>query len=221
MKEVRQIKDLVGQQFGFLTVLDSVDRRTNEGRRVWKCQCVCGNIVEKDTKALTTGDVRSCGCKRKELHNASEKVVKHGMSDTRIHKIWTSMRNRCTNKSNPAYKDYGARGISVCEDWESFEVFYQWAVATGYNDSLTIDRIDVNGNYCPENCRWATRQMQANNKRTSRRVQYNGEVHTVSEWARIKNISKTLIKSRLDAGWTVDEALNIPAVPGGAIRHGT
>ena len=210
---------MIGLKFGYLDVIDSSDKRTNEGGRLWICKCVCGNIVEKDTKALTTGGVRSCGCMRANLHNESDKVVKHGMSDTRIHKIWTSMRNRCSNSNNPAYKDYGGRGISVCNEWNDFKTFYEWAISTGYDDTLTIDRIDVNGNYCPENCRWATWLQQSNNKRVSRYIEFNGVTHTISEWSRITGINKTLIRERLNANWPVSDALTIMPAPGGAVRH--
>ncbi len=186
---------------------------------MWTCKCVCGKIVSKDTKSLVEGSTKSCGCKKIELRNQSGKYMKHGMYETRLYRIWASMRNRCTNSTNPAYKDYGGRGITVCNEWNEFTVFMDWALNNGYSDDLTIDRIDVNGNYEPDNCRWATFSVQANNKRTSRYIEYRGEKHTVSEWARITGFNKTVIAERLNRGWTEEEALTIAPIPGGAIRH--
>lgn len=212
-------KDLTGRQFGFLTVLETSNNRSNEGRKVWKCLCECGNVVEKDTKALLTGGVRSCGCKRAELHNQSDKCVKHGMYNTRLYRTWSAMRNRCSNSANHAYRYYGGRGITVCSEWEEFESFMEWAMENGYQENLTIDRINVDGNYEPDNCRWATLEIQANNKRTSKYIEFQGEKHTVSEWSRITGFSKELIAQRLKRGWTEEETLTIPPIPGGAIRH--
>lgn len=212
-------KDLTGQKFGYLTVIKASESKSAEGRRMWVCECCCGNLVERDTKALTSHKTRSCGCKRATLHNLSDKCVKHGESGTRLYGIWTAMRSRCNSPTSDAYRNYGGRGISVCKEWENYESFAEWAIHNGYRDDLTIDRIDVNGNYEPSNCRWATNETQANNKRTSRYVENDGEVHTISEWARITGLNKTLIAQRLNRGWSPSEALTIPAVPGGAVRH--
>ena len=115
----------------------------------------------------------------------------------RIYEIWANMKYRCNNKNCVNFKNYGGRGIRVCEEWNAFENFYKWAIDNEYSDNLTLDRIDVNGNYEPENCRWATWEEQANNRRRNSRITYNGETHTISEWARIKNLSPRLICERL------------------------
>lgn len=118
------------------------------------------------------------------------------------------MKSRCTNTTIKAYKDYGGRGIKVCDEWlNSFEAFYDWAMKNGYADHLSIDRIDVNGNYCPENCRWATRKTQQMNKTNNLLIDFNGEKHTLAEWSEITGINRATIKSRLNAGWTIEKAL--------------
>lgn len=211
-------EDLTGNVYGYLTVLRESSKRDSERRRLWECECECGNIVLKSTKSLKDGECKSCGCKTTELRIASGNVIKHNMSGTRLYRIWAEMKNRCSDSDTPAYKDYGGRGISVCSEWQEFEPFMKWASDSGYSDSLTIDRIDVNGNYCPSNCRWVNRIVQANNKRTSRYVEYRNEKHTISEWSKLMGINKATIRCRINAGWSVEEALFLPPKPGGAKR---
>ena len=132
---------------------------------------------------------------------------------TRLYRIWHNMKSRCTNVNKPDYKYYGAKGIKICEEWEDYLTFKQWAINNGYADNLTIDRIDSNGNYCPENCRWITIQKQQTNKQSNRILVFNNEAHTISEWAQILNISRGLIKDRIRAGWSVERALTEPVNP--------
>lgn len=136
---------------------------------------------------------------------------KHGLCHTRLYSIYTSMKSRCYYKRNKEYKNYGARGIVICEEWlNSFEAFYSWAMNNGYKDNLTIDRINVNGNYEPNNCRWVTMKIQNNNRRNNHYITYNNETHTVAEWASIKNISSDTIFKRLRNNWSIEKALNTP-----------
>ena len=138
--------------------------------------------------------------------------TKHGCADKeRLYVIWLRMRQRCNNPTDQKYSDYGGRGISVCREWnEDYGAFKAWALANGYDDSLTIDREDNDGNYCPENCRWATRRQQANNRRTNHHLTLNGETKTLSEWEDATGINSLTILRRVRQGWSVTDALTTP-----------
>lgn len=130
------------------------------------------------------------------------------------------MKSRCTDSNSVVYPDYGGRGITVCDEWmQSYESFRDWAINNGYQENLTLDRIDVNGNYCPDNCRWVSMKVQSNNKRNNRTIVYLGESHTISEWSDITGINKGTLRYRLDAGWTAEKALTTKPISGG--RYGT
>ena len=166
--------DLTGQVFGLLTVIDRVDKNKNinDENVYWNCLCECGNKTRVSGMSLKRGTSQSCGCYAKKLRTI------HGMSDTRINRIWRHMINRCTNKNNDGYHNYGGRKINpitVCDEWRySFIAFYNWAMANGYADNLSIDRIDNDKGYCPENCRWTTKAIQNRNKRPESNTGING-----------------------------------------------
>lgn len=190
--------DLTGQRFGRLVVIGRVENST-DGRARWTCACDCGNKCVVVGTKLRSGEKKSCGCLMREWQHTSHSS--HGMSDSRLYSIWRSMRNRCKNPGDRHYKDYGGRGIKVCNEWESsFTAFLTWAVQAGYQDGLTIDRIDVNGDYSPQNCQWATRLEQSRNKRNSRLLELCGETKTLSEWAEITGVSLNLISGRYTRG---------------------
>jgi len=157
--------DISGQQFGRLTVRERAVNNKH-GKSRWRCTCSCGNETVVDGNSLRQGNTQSCGCLQKERTTAYKQ--KHGKSHLRIYSIWTSMRSRCSNQHHKDWQHYGGRGICVCPEWNcNFMSFYHWATVNGYSDNLTIDRIDVNGNYTPDNCRFVTQIQQQTNRRNN------------------------------------------------------
>lgn len=168
-------EDLRGQKFNKLTPVKYL------GNRKWECVCDCGKVVTVFTNNLKRGNTKSCGCLNKEL--ASQRMTKHGKCNSRTYYIYNNMKERCYTKSNSCYKDYGGRGIVVCNDWKNdFMNFYKWAMSHGYDDSLTLDRIDVDGNYEPSNCRWVTFTDQQRNKRNNIQITYKGKTQPLKIW---------------------------------------
>lgn len=192
--------DLAGQRFGRLTVVKFVGHDKNR-HRCWECLCDCGKIINVDTSRLRSGNTKSCGCLVTDTP-----ITRY----PRIYNSWKSMLNRCNYPSHIRYKDYGGRGITICEEWLKFEAFLDWALKSGYKDGLTIDRIDVNGNYCPENCRWVTMKVQSNNRRSNHLLEYKGQTKTIGEWATCLNIRPGTIYQRLKLGWSIEKTLETP-----------
>ena len=157
---------------------------------------------------MTNGHTKSCGCLHSEKSRAAS--ITHGETNSRLYHTWCGIKARCLNPNNPKYKNYGGRGITVCGDWEqSYESFRDWSLNNGYAENLSIDRIEVNGNYEPSNCRWVDNFIQANNRTDNFVIEYNGEIHTVHEWAVIAGISAINIRNRIkNLGWTAEKALN-------------
>ena len=189
--------DLTGQRFGRLKVLEFVpnDRR----KAYWKCQCDCGNITTIIGRDLRRGHTLSCGCF--QIEQAVKCNTKHNSKHTRIYSIWCGMKQRCLNSNNESYKDYGGRGITICEEWlNDFKVFYDWALQNGYTDELTIDRIDVNGNYEPNNCRWTDMKTQQRNKSSNVFVEYQGRKITIAEAASELGIKRNVLYARYSKG---------------------
>lgn len=199
---------LAGKRFGKLLVLEEV--QTEKRGSYWLCQCDCGNKFLILGSRLSDGKKVECNdCAKKRSGEANKT---HGMKHTRLYGIWHGIKDRCLNTNGKGYKNYGGRGIIICDEWKNdFISFYNWAMANGYRDDLSIDRINNNGNYEPLNCRWADNVTQQNNRRVNRYLTYNGETHTYREWSRITGINHCTIAARIDKnGWTVELALNTP-----------
>lgn len=196
------MKNLIGLKFGKLLVLERVDDyiRPNDhkGRPRYKCLCECGKITYVIGTSLTYGVTKSCGC------NMGKNLLKHGFAHKeKLYNVWENIKARCKNN-----KYYGGRGIKICDEWKNdYTAFRNWAINNGYNENLTIDRIDVNGNYEPNNCRWVDIFVQANNKRNNVYLTYKNETKTVHQWEEIVGIKAATIKRRLQLGWSIERAL--------------
>lgn len=194
--------DMVGRRFGRLVVIKEVDPHIKpSGQKItmYKCICDCGNYKTVSGTHLRSGHHQSCGCLKKEQE-------KHG--NTRLARIWLDMIARCYNEKSTSYKNYGAKGITVCESWKNdFEIFKSWAEKSGYTNNLTIDRIDNTKGYEPINCRWATPKQQANNRKNNLILSYKDEAHTAAEWADILNVNVKRIYEKKSRGLSDTEVL--------------
>lgn len=198
---------LMGKRFGRLLVCDEF---VQDRRRVCVCQCDCGGIHTTRARNLLVGKTKSCGCLRQEIQDKSDKRYKE-----RLFMVYQAMRHRCYNPSDTRYKNYGGRGIKICPEWlEDYKIFKKWALAHGYGPKLSIERMDVNGDYCPENCRWITLSQQQRNKTNNRRIEYGGENKTLIEWCELFNLSYKAVHARLNNGWGVEKALETPTPTG-------
>lgn len=203
----RKLKE--GMRFGKWTTVVWLPK-SSERVGGWLCKCDCGNTSVIKTNVLMKGRSKSCGCdtqyKRKTKHGA-----RAGGEFPRLYRIWLGMKERCYNKNSLDAKDYGDRGISVCKEWRNdYDVFKKWADTNGYSPSLSIDRIDVNGNYCPENCRWADDFQQARNRRNNAYYEINGELKSLAEWVDIYGANYYRVRGRLRRGWDIVNALTKP-----------
>ena len=205
-----QIKnDLAGKKFGRLTAIEIVGLDKHH-HAIWRCACDCGGEKLVERYSLTRGSVRSCGCLPRELNKTGDYRRTHGMWGTRIYRIWKNMKTRCNNPNGKDWKDYGGRGITVCEEWQhNFQAFYDWSMANGYNDDLSIDRIDCDKGYSPDNCRWTDATTQANNKHNNHLITINGVTKTCMAWIKDTGISRSTFYQRLRKGVT-GEALIAP-----------
>ena len=193
---------LVGQRFGRLTVLEEVGR--NHYGIIYKCECECGNIKEYTAVRLRSKNVQSCGCLRKDRFKT------HDLSKTRLYQIFQGMKKRCYNENAQYYAIYGGRGIKICDEWlNDFKTFYDWSNKNGYEDHLSIERINVNGDYEPLNCCWIELNKQAKNRRNVKSIEYEGEVHTVRDLALKVGMEEGTLAYRLRAGWSLEDAINI------------
>ena len=213
---MRKCRDLTGERFGRLVVIGAAPRSW-DNRIMWRCLCDCGKETTVESYTLTSGHSKSCGCLLSDKTIA--RCTTHGETKTRLHRIWMQMRGRCNSPTNPSYKNYGGRGIKVCDEWNNYIAFATWAREYGYQDDLTIDRIDNDGNYEPTNCRWVDRKTQNRNKRNNRYVEYTGDKKTIADWCDATGISSSAIRRRIDCGWDVGLALTKPPITNNKPRY--
>ena len=189
--------ELIGQRFGKLTVLKFAYIKS--GNSFWICQCDCENTITTQGSSLKSGHTLSCGCYQKTAASIAKKT--HGMTKTRLYRIYRHMKERCYSPSCRYYADYGGRRIHICNEWlDDFMNFYSWAINNGYSENLSIDRIDNNKGYFPNNCRWVTAQVQCNNRRSNIYLEYLGESKTLADWARMLGIKYSSLVGRWDKG---------------------
>lgn len=200
--------DLSGRIFGKLKVIEYLET-TKSGTAIYLCECKCGEKCKKTARDLRSGHVSSCGCLQKEI--ARKMHTEHGEAgNTRLYREWQGMKRRCRDKKYQGYKYYGGIGITVCEEWNEYKNFRDWALNNGYNDNLTLDRRDSNGNYCPENCHWITIAERQLNKRNNHFIEFNGERLTISQWERKLQMRQGTIKNRMKLGWDIERILTQP-----------
>ena len=201
-------KSLVGKKFNSLTVLEVSSNKKNDNYLL-VCKCDCGNIQTIRATRVINGITKTCGCRNKGY--SYSKSNKLSCLYPTFYSIWNSMKHRCYDKSNKKYKNYGARGIKICKEWkDSFENFLNWCLNSDYEKGLTLDRIDVNSDYKPNNCRWANFTIQARNKTNNNLVTYNNETKCVAQWCEDLNIPYNTIRARLRLGWTPELAFTTP-----------
>lgn len=199
--------DQVGKTFERLTVISRADNdRHGNSRWLCRCQCGCEKIVRGSHQV--SGNTQSCGCLDREMVIAMN--YKHGMWKTRLYNIWKKMKDRCYNPNANNYRYYGGKGVKVCEEWHSFQPFYEWAMANGYADNLSIDRISGFGNYEPNNCRWATVKEQNNNTSKNVYITIGKETRTVSGWAEETGTHRNTILTRMRNGMSPEAAVLTP-----------
>lgn len=201
-------KDLTGIRKGRLVAIRVAYKKNH--RNVWECQCDCGNKAYVDDGNFCFGTTVSCGCVKKEnFEKVQQNHIKHNQTKTETYKSWLAMKSRCYNVNNPRYNCYGDRNIKVCDRWlHSFENFLEDMGERPKGSSL--DRIDVNGDYTPNNCRWATSFQQGNNRRNTKYLDFDGERKSLSEWSKLLGIKRNTLYSRLSSGWSIEKTLNTP-----------
>jgi len=212
--------DLTNKRFTRLLAIEGESRTSKLGKKRmwWKCECDCGEVKYIASDKLRSDETKSCGCLRlEEMKKGRESNITHGMTDTPTYRSWQSMKIRCTNQSSPDWEDYGGRGIIVCDQWmNSFENFLN-DMGERPSEGFSLDRIYVNGNYEPSNCRWSDMQTQMNNTTNVRYITYNGETHSIAEWSVIININEETLRDRINGRtnkrkepWSVERALTTP-----------
>lgn len=201
----------IGQRFGMLTVIGFVHK--NRAWH-WKCKCDCGKDIVTIAGNVKQGLSKSCGCMGAQM--ASSRLKRHGMSGSRLNGIYKNMKRRCYSPQDRFYKDWGGRGIKICDEWllEGGKFFYEWALANGYQDDLSIERMDVNKDYSPDNCCWIPVKEQAWNRRTSHMIEYDGQTKCLSEWCKVLHLNEKVIRQRIIRGMNFEDAIKTPMKKG-------
>lgn len=210
IKEEKWIKDLTGLTLGRLLVIERISHSSK--RKYYLCECSCGKLVEVSATALATGATVSCGCYNTDI------ITTHGKSKTKLYGNYNKMKRRCANINDRQYADYGGRGIYVCKEWvDDFMCFYNWSFSNGFKEgaNLTIDRIDNNGPYSPDNCRWVLQKEQARNKRNNHNLTLHGKTQCLAAWCEELDMCSSTIVNRLNLGWSEEKALTHPLKPNG------
>lgn len=208
MNPANKLKINIGDRYSFLTVQKELD--TRNGQRYFSMLCDCGTLKEVSLCNLRSGCIISCGCAK--LKRIKEYSTTHGLSKHGLYNTWVMIRRRCYSDYSIVYHHYGGRGISMCEEWENdFKSFYDWSINNGWQKGLQIDRINNDGDYTPDNCRWVTSKVNNGNKRSNRKIEYRGEIKILSDWARDFNMHSETLGKRLDISkMSIEEALTIP-----------
>lgn len=202
MAHSKNFIDISGEIYGKLKVISYAGKNKSSNSK-WLCVCECKNQKVVEATKLRNGHTKSCGCL---------KSSREGLSRTRIYRIWKCMLARCDNYENDNYYWYGFKGISVCDSWRDFKVFYDWSISNGYQEDLTIDRIDSNGNYCPENCRWISQKEQCNNVSSNHVIVYKNKSYSMAQFADLLGYDYWTVSNRIKLGWTPDEVASVEEV---------
>lgn len=202
-----KVDDISGKRFGRLVAIRYAGK-SNGKQTLWECKCNCGNSVIVHQQNLISGHTKSCGCYNREV--SIERNTTHGDTNTRIYRIWHDMMLRCYSPKHKSYYLYGEKGIAVCQEWKEYNKFKKWALNNGYEENLSIDRIDNAKGYEPSNCRWATDVQQGNNTNRNLMFTINGVTNSLANWCRKYEVPYTRVHSRIYSGWDILDALTRP-----------
>ena len=205
-KRANNFKDRIGHNYGRLTVVGGPTLRNR--KTYWQCKCECGNTSMVSAANLSSGSSKSCGCLQRELLAARTKT--HNGTHDSLYAVWAMMKQRCLNTNATGFRNYGGRGITICDEWHDYASFRDWAIPHGYDPRLQLDRIDNESGYCPGNCRWVHPLVNANNRRNNVVIEHGGESLTAAQWSRRLGGNKTLVSTRLKAGWSETRAVTEP-----------
>lgn len=200
-----RIKDITGIKYNLLTAVNRIGSNKHN-QSIWLCLCDCGIYKKALIGDLNSGHLKSCGCLN--IQSRIKTHTTHGLSKkNKLYKVWDAMKARCYNKNHRSYKNYGGRGIFVCKDWQNYENFHVWSISAGYMDGLSIDRVDNDRGYSPDNCKWVEMKEQVRNRRITKTLEYNGELKPLAEWCEVFELDYHKTNQKLLKGWTFEKVL--------------